>query len=134
MIRPLTDHYGVAPRRGLPWATYVVLGLAVVVLDAVAPYFDGWWSQAQQRTPFQWANIVEGVLWLSLGAVIFVKYRSGRAAFVAMTLACFGASDWVEAGTGAWWRPLWLLAWTAWCVVVLLAAVGVHILRRRVSH
>ncbi len=104
------------------------------MLDASAPYIDSWWSQAQQRTPFKWANIVEGVLWLSLGVVIVIKYRSWRAAFVALTLACFGVSDWVEAGSGAWWQPWWLLAWKAVCIFVLVTAVVMHIHQRRVSH
>jgi hypothetical protein len=28
----------------------------------------------------------------------------------------FGSSDVVEAQTGAWWRPLWLLAWKGVCL------------------
>ncbi|MBE7458640.1 MAG: hypothetical protein KJ057_17160 [Phycisphaerae bacterium] len=37
-----------------------------------------------------------------------------------MTFLAFGASDVVEADTGAWWRPWWLLAWKAACLAVLL--------------
>jgi hypothetical protein len=31
-----------------------------------------------------------------------------------------GASDIVESRTGAWWRPWWLFAWKAVCVIALL--------------
>ncbi len=63
---------------------------------------------------FQTANYVEAALWGVVG-LFFIAHavatkRSGRAsAIAALTFLLFGASDIVEAKTGAWWRHWWLL-------------------------
>jgi hypothetical protein len=42
-----------------------------------------------------------------------------------LLFAFFGLSDLVEVTTGAWWRPWWLLAWKAACLLGLIA-IGLH--------
>ena len=39
---------------------------------------------------------------------------------MAIAFFFFGISDVIEARTGAWWRPLWLLVLKGACVIVLL--------------
>jgi hypothetical protein len=72
-------------------------------------------------------NYLEAVLWFLISASIFIgAFRAGRSAagFPVLLVAgvaflAFGVSDIIEVRTGAWWRPLWLLALKAACVVVL---------------
>jgi hypothetical protein len=70
-------------------------------------------------------NYIEGVFWMTVGIVVGIAGRKANPAFKNLPLiACavfilFGASDFVEAQTGAWWRPLWLLCWKGLCLVVL---------------
>lgn len=71
-----------------------------------------------------WFNLVEALVWFSFGASLLVAAlfrplgaRLGVVAGVAFLL--FGGSDLVEMSTGAWYRPWWLLAWKAACVVAL---------------
>lgn len=85
--------------------------------------------------PFEIANRIECGLWVAIGLVC--SYAAGRMPqhttklmFLAVTLFAFGASDLVEAQTGAWWRPWWLLVWKGVCIVVG-AALTVAILRAR---
>lgn len=62
-------------------------------------------------------NLAECALWLCCGAVMLAKtVRANgkiRAIFVEISaaFALFAASDFIEAHTGAWWTPWWLLAW-----------------------
>ena len=42
------------------------------------------------------------------------------ALIAACVFAIFGCSDMVEATTGAWWRPWWLLVWKGLCILALL--------------
>ena len=71
-------------------------------------------------------NLLEVVLW-SLFALAFA-WNAGRAKgafrwlFVtfSMAFAVFGLSDVIESRTGAWWRPWWLLALKAACIIVFL--------------
>ncbi len=76
---------------------------------------------------FALANRVEAGLWLFIAGALLcatpgrspgVRWRLLAAAAL---FAAFGGSDLVEARTGAWWRPWWLLAWKAACVAGLLA-------------
>ena len=39
----------------------------------------------------------------------------------AAAFLAFGLSDWVEAQTGAWWHPWWLLLWKGACLLILAA-------------
>ncbi len=72
-------------------------------------------------------NYLESVLWFLISVSLFTAaIRVGRkgAGFRVLLVAgvaflAFGVSDIIEAHTGAWWRPLWLLALKAVCVVVL---------------
>ena len=73
-----------------------------------------------------WGNIIEGIFWIVIGVIVFVRTPRGsgprvqRIARIAVfALALFGISDFVEAQTGAWYRPLGLLAFKAACVVTL---------------
>ncbi|MEM7809689.1 MAG: hypothetical protein AAF561_16385, partial [Planctomycetota bacterium] len=66
------------------------------------------------------ANVVEAGLWVVVAVLVLAKWRHVPAAIV---LVLFGTSDLVETQTGAWWRPTWLFAWKAACVIALLAFV-----------
>ncbi len=86
---------------------------------------------------FEAANYVEAGWWGLCGllmaghAVRSPRWpRSSVACSVALFL--FGLSDVVEAGTGAWWRPWWLLTWKCACILVLLAA-NRRFLRRQMA-
>jgi hypothetical protein len=77
-------------------------------------------------------NLIEAALWLGLGAAVFSGAWKSTGAVrrnawaAAGGLAVFAASDWIEAETGAWWRPWWLLVVKAACVVVLLRCLVRH--------
>ena len=47
-----------------------------------------------------------------------------RCACLGVSLIAFGVSDIVEVQTGAWWRPWWLFAWKATCLVLLVGLAG----------
>jgi len=79
---------------------------------------------------FIYGNYIEACLWVGLGIVAFCKRVDQRGVILGVTLVVFGVSDWVEAHTGAWYRPWWLLAWKAACVLLLLI-VGIPLLRKR---
>jgi hypothetical protein len=72
-------------------------------------------------------NAIEASLW-SLIAVV-IAWRSWRAAgrsrivgaTAAVAFAAFAVSDLIEIQTGAWYRPVWLLAWKAACIIVFAA-------------
>lgn len=82
------------------------------------------------------ANHIEACLWASLGAgFLLAALRPNRRALKltgGLTFLIFGASDWVESHTGAWYRPWWLLVWKGLCLAVLvpLAAREVALTRR----
>ncbi len=85
---------------------------------------------------YQVSNYMEGALWTPLGIVAAIQ--SFRVAsnlrldliVLSLALVAFGTSDVVEAQTGAWWRPLWLLVWKGLCLVVMLTLLIRHIRRR----
>lgn len=70
-------------------------------------------------------NIIEAGVWFAAGAIVLWKgLREGSAGkkallLLAPTLVIFGISDLVETRTGAWWRPWWLFAWKAVCVLAM---------------
>ena len=79
---------------------------------------------------FRIANYAEACLWVCLGVVAFVRMRRGgapraglRAFVLAAALLAFGGSDVVEAHTGTWWRPWWLLVWKGACLAVFLGVL-----------
>ena len=86
---------------------------------------------------FEVGNYVEAGLWtfVALVCVVYAFRRTGltrrrcwQAAFVFFV---FGCSDIVEAQTGAWWRPWWLLVWKVICVVALVALLVDYRQKRR---
>ncbi len=83
-------------------------------------------------------NQIEAVLWFffSAGFLVRVFRTSGshRRLAVVLVLAflAFGISDLIEARTGAWWRPLWLLLLKTGCIAVFAYGLREHLrLRRR---
>lgn len=73
-------------------------------------------------------NYIESGLWFSMAAIVFgVAIKQGRpsAYFGVLVVAFFSfivyaVSDIIEAHTGAWWRPFWLLGLKSACVVTLV--------------
>ena len=82
---------------------------------------------------FETANYVEAGFWILIGAVFCAEsvHRGGqrrrRCLLIAGTFIVFGISDVIEAQTGAWWRPWWLLVWKGLCVFVLASSFYSHI-------
>lgn len=57
---------------------------------------------------------------------------AGTAGRLPLAFLAFGISDLVEEGTGAWWRPLWLLLLKSGCIAVFGHGLWEHLrLRRR---
>ena len=71
-------------------------------------------------------NYLEAIFWMLLAFWIWRKSRAfvsaqlANARFASVVTFVFGCSDLVEAQTGAWWRPVWLLIWKASCLVILV--------------
>ena len=70
-------------------------------------------------------NYFEAVFWIGIGVALLARggrsdERLRRLALIAAgVFALFGVSDFVEAQTGAWWRPWWLLLWKAGCIAAI---------------
>lgn len=79
-------------------------------------------------TPFQLANDIESGIWISMAVVLAVLRRGHPMSWLILVL--FGISDVVEAQTGAWWRPWWLLIWKGGCVGYFVW-LGIFAIRRR---
>jgi hypothetical protein len=84
----------------------------------------------------QFGNAIEAGFWVLAGfGVVAATVRRpalrARGLFTAFVLISFGCSDLVEIRTGAWWRPWWLLAWKAACVVALVMLAVDHWRRNR---
>lgn len=78
-------------------------------------------------------NHGEAVLWwcFAIGSFscAFVKEKRWRRSFLglAASFSGFGLSDWIEADTGAWWEPWWLLVLkgvSLFCIVAFVRVVG----------
>ena len=86
---------------------------------------------------FVLSNRIEAGLWTAIGVgfLIGAALHHGivrrDALIAAMVFAIFGLSDVVEATTGAWWRPWWLLVWKGGCIVALLVLTVRYFRRRR---
>ena len=71
-------------------------------------------------------NLAETLLWgiIALGCVLGAIRRAGakRRLLVIASVAfgLFSFSDWIEADSGAWWEPPWLLALKVACVATLI--------------
>lgn len=80
-------------------------------------------------------NLCEGCLWLVIAVIIAwrLRRRVGAAKMdwlLPPTFVVFGISDFIEARTGAFWVPWWLLVVKTACVVVFVA-VGIRYRRGR---
>ena len=82
-------------------------------------------------------NYIEAGFWILVGLICagyalrrtgLIQRRCWQAAFA---FIAFGCSDVVEAGTGAWWRPWWLLVWKGLCLATLLVLLVDYWQRRR---
>ena len=74
-------------------------------------------------------NQIEAVLWFVFAAVFGVAAMRTTARtrrlwrILCLAFAAFGVSDLIEAHTGAWWRPTWLLALKGACLGVFAWAI-----------
>ena len=72
-------------------------------------------------------NLLEAGLWASIALtlVVWAVREAGRWrrlwGGLASAFLVFAVSDIIESQTGAWWRPLWLLAIKAGCLAVFLS-------------
>jgi hypothetical protein len=66
---------------------------------------------------------IEACLWIALAAILVVT-RGRKLVILAIALILFGGSDLVEAHTGAWWRPWWLLVWKGACVLAIILVIA----------
>ena len=68
------------------------------------------------------ANYLEACLWALIGVVVLVRAKGSRKKTLvgAVFFLLFGMSDIVEARTGAWFRPWWLLLWKGGCLAGIL--------------
>jgi hypothetical protein len=86
---------------------------------------------------FRYSNYAEAGLWAVIGSGFIVQAvrLRGRARVLcvvgAVAFLAFGGSDVVEARTGAWWRPWWLLGWKAACLVVFAGLLFSYLRARR---
>lgn len=71
-------------------------------------------------------NQLEASVWFLVALVCLFKAPrdNSNVAWLGIVAAAafvlFGVSDIVEIQTGAWWRPWWLLAWKAGCVLTFV--------------
>src|SRR5438309_168451 len=88
---------------------------------------------------FVLSNHIEAGLWAAIGIgmlLMSVKHRGvvrKGCVIAGITFVIFGGSDLVEATTGAWWRPWWLLAWKALCLLVFLILLVRYARRKRAN-
>lgn len=82
-------------------------------------------------------NYIESVLWFVISAILTTQtLRKSNSRYFkllvvsSLTFFLFGISDVIEANTGAWWRPWWLLLLKIICVISLL---GCFIWYRRIN-
>ena len=68
-------------------------------------------------------NFAEGCFWLIMAIVVPLRFSTelnGRQKLAAVfSFVGFGISDFVEITTGVWWRPWWLLALKAICLLTI---------------
>jgi hypothetical protein len=68
-------------------------------------------------------NYCEAVLWFAIALTVFLRRKNANvkltklAMLVSISFFFFGISDLIEANTGAWWRPWWLLVLKALCIL-----------------
>lgn len=79
-------------------------------------------------------NSLEALLWFTIAGILAgrVLFRStppdtwGIALVASLAFLLFGISDLIEVRTGAWWRPVWLLALKAACLITLLGCAWLY--------
>ncbi|MGE3308770.1 MAG: hypothetical protein AB7O66_02280 [Limisphaerales bacterium] len=80
-------------------------------------------------------NRIEALLWFAFAAGFFIRaFRKDGghrrlAGILALAFAAFGVSDLIEARTGAWWRPHWLMIFKA-LLCFVTPAVALRSLQR----
>lgn len=141
--RPTLDYESVGAkrprRRNRVLLVYLICGVVFLIFDVGSEWLEPVIRRQQLPripTSFQIANFVEAALWTAMGvgcaAASRKKAPANRNLFIAaITLLIFGASDVIEAFTGAWWRPWWLLVWKVLCVLVLVILVREYYIRTR---
>lgn len=74
-------------------------------------------------------NQGEAALWFAIAIVILIRLRAPLKLantfwrwLLPLAFVVFGVSDLIEAQTGAWWHPWWLLVMKAACVLCFLLA------------
>lgn len=71
-------------------------------------------------------NIAEALVWIVIALVIaarasFARADRRRIGFIASAaFLAFAGTDLIEANTGAWYRPLWLLVYNVVCVAFIV--------------
>jgi hypothetical protein len=107
----------------------MLLGMVYLLLDQYIVNKADVNSLLTSRVPFVRANVIEAFFWITvgLGFGTYATYHAIRQKqwqilplTTAATLFIFGISDFVEANTGAWWRPWPLLFWKASCVIAFV--------------
>lgn len=86
------------------------------------------------RQVFVTFNVCEGILWVAVAiGVLVVLWRKRQnpdlTILLAGLFATYGLSDWVEIGTGGWYKPWWMFTWKAANLVAL--ALTLFLLHRR---
>ena len=83
-------------------------------------------------------NIAECILWIIISIILLVKStRDARDLrrilhILSVSFFLFGISDYIEAHTGAWWTPIWLLFLKGGCIIVfILGFVRYHKITKR---
>jgi hypothetical protein len=85
---------------------------------------------------FQTANFIEAALWgvIGIGFVLYAglpRTTTRRTPLIAAaTFLAFGLSDVIEARTGAWWRPWWLLVWKGVCIGIFATMLWRYVVTR----
>jgi hypothetical protein len=78
-------------------------------------------------------NQIEAAVWFILGMGFLIRATRTQgghrrlAMILAVAFVAFGVSDLIEAGTGAWWRPVWLLILKTACVGVFAYGLWAHL-------
>jgi len=68
-------------------------------------------------------NYDEATLWFAIALTVFLRRKNDNikltqlAVVVSISFFFFSISDIIEANTGAWWRPWWLLVLKALCIL-----------------
>lgn len=81
-------------------------------------------------------NLGEGILWIMIAGYLLLRSRWDRIYRMiliggSVTFLFFGISDFIEMQTGAWYRPWWLFAFKALCVISLIAHFSLYLQIKR---